>query len=526
MTDIQPRTILVVDDTEANRYTLARHLRRAGYAVREAASGEAALQEARKHPDLIILDVKLPDLSGYEVSRLVRQDPETCLIPILQISANFTMSSDRVKGLDAGADGYLTGPVQPEELLANVRMLLRLKQAQDALSRTNERLKAVISNIVDVFFALDYQYRFVELNRVAEQLLGRPADQLVGKSILEEFPAISGSQVVDAFRQAAADRKAVHFEGPSSLHPGIWWEAHIYPLEYQIDIYLRDITDRKLDEQRLAEAADQLRTHVQQLQVTQRELASTRDQLKLQNEVLEQRVRERTAKLQETITDLETFSYSITHDMRAPLRAMQGFSKILLESHGPELEPEAVDFLHRISNSANRLDMLIRDVLSYSNIIRSELQLVPVDADKLLRDILREYPGLQPPQASVDIQGRLPVVLANEAFLTQCFSNLLSNAIKFVAEGTRPRVEVSAEQMDGFVRLKFKDNGIGIPPQHQRHLFTLFHRAQNKYPGTGIGLAVVQKAVERMGGKAGVESDAGKGSTFWVELKVAAPATP
>lgn len=381
MSDMAIRRILLVDDTEANRYALGRHLRRAGYAVAEAETGKAALEEVKKHPDLIILDVKLPDISGYEISRRVRKDPETSLIPILQISATFTMTGDRVKGLDAGADGYLTGPVQPEELLANVRMLLRLKQAQD-------------------------------------------------------------------------------------------------------------------------------------------DLAQARDQLKLQNEALEQRVRERTAKLQETIIDLETFSYSITHDMRAPLRAMQGFSKILIESHGPKLEPEAVDFLQRISNSANRLDMLIRDVLSYSNIIRAELKLVPVDADKLLRDILREYPGFQPPQAEIKVRERLPVVLANEAFLTQCFSNLLSNAVKFVAPGTRPRVEVSAEKKDGVARLNFKDNGIGIPPQHQRHLFTLFHRAQSKYPGTGIGLAVVSKAVERMGGKAGVESDAGKGSTFWVELQL------
>lgn len=381
MSDMAIRRILLVDDTEANRYALGRHLRRAGYAVAEAETGKAALEEVKKHPDLIILDVKLPDISGYEISRRVRKDPETSLIPILQISATFTMTGDRVKGLDAGADGYLTGPVQPEELLANVRMLLRLKQAQD-------------------------------------------------------------------------------------------------------------------------------------------DLAQARDQLKLQNEALEQRVRERTAKLQETIIDLETFSYSITHDMRAPLRAMQGFSKILIESHGPKLEPEAVDFLQRISNSANRLDMLIRDVLSYSNIIRAKLKLVPVDADKLLRDILREYPGFQPPQAEIKVRERLPVVLANEAFLTQCFSNLLSNAVKFVAPGTRPRVEVSAEKKDGVARLNFKDNGIGIPPQHQRHLFTLFHRAQSKYPGTGIGLAVVSKAVERMGGKAGVESDAGKGSTFWVELQL------
>ncbi len=388
--------VLLVDDDEANRYTISRLLERAGYSVIQAATGAEALQIVRKNPDLVVLDVQLPDISGLEICRIMRSDPETQRIPVLQISANFTLTTDRVKGLDAGADGYLASPVEPEELLAHVRMLLRLRQAQDALH-----------------------------------------------------------------------------------------------------------------------------DHVTRLEATKKELADAKDLLSRQNEILEARVRERTAELMDTIQDLETFSYSITHDMRAPLRAMQGFSRLLLENYEGKLDPEGTEFLERICSSANRLDLLIRDVLSYSNIVRSKLRPVPVDLQYLVTDILKDYPGFQLPVAHVEIRGPLPHVLGNEAFLTQVLSNLIGNAVKFVPKDVTPHVVISAELREQTARLSITDNGIGIPPQHQSRLFGLFQRAQTKYPGTGIGLAVVKKAMERMGGQVGLTSEVGCGSTFWFELPLA-----
>src|SRR5215204_5482607 len=147
--------ILIVDDDDASRYSLARPLKRAGYQVVLATTGKEGLQEIENRPDLVILDVQLPDMNGLEISRMLRQSPQTSTIPILQTSATFTMGSDKARGLDAGADGYLINPIEPEELLANVRMLLRLRFTQDALAKSNERLKSVIANIVDVFFAVD-----------------------------------------------------------------------------------------------------------------------------------------------------------------------------------------------------------------------------------------------------------------------------------------------------------------------------------------------------------------------------------
>lgn len=512
--------ILLVDDNEANRYALSRVLNRAGYEIIEASTGKEGMAHLAARPDLVILDVRLPDINGLEVSRRIRQDPKLRSIPILQVSATFTMTVDKIAGLDAGADGYLASPVEPDELLAHIRTLLRLKDAQDALGYSNERLRSVLSNIVEIYFALDFEWQFMELNPAAEKFFGRPAEDLIGKKIWTEFKQGDGQHFAKSYEEALTHRKPVHFEGESAIRPGTWWEGHCYPREDRLEVYLRDITERKLAEQKLVETTNELKVRVQELQKTQAELAQARDQLSMQNEILEARVRERTAKLEDTVNDLETFSYSITHDMRAPLRAMQGFSRMLLDEYANKLDAEGLDYLSRIAGSANRLDLLIRDVLSYSNVVRAKMVPVPVDLDQLVRSILAEYPGLQPPQANVITESPLPTVMGNEAFLTQVLSNLISNAAKFVPHGKKPEIRIKSQELDNWVRLLVIDNGIGIPRDHQAGLFRLFHRARNDYPGTGIGLAVVKKAVERMGGRVGLESEVGKGSTFWVDLPV------
>ncbi len=237
-------------------------------------------------------------------------------------------------------------------------------------------------------------------------------------------------------------------------------------------------------------------------------------------EILEQRVAERTVRLQETVTELEQFSYSITHDMRAPLRAMEGYAHLLLRETCRDCQAEkAKEYLGRIVTAARRMDRLIQDALQFSQVVRTEVRCEPVDAAKLLRGMLTSYPAFQPPQADIRLEGQFPLVLANEAALTQCFSNLLGNAVKFVPPGTVPRVRIWAETRDDWVRLWFADNGIGIAREHQQRIFGMFQQVNKGEEGTGIGLAIVRKAVERMGGRVGVESEPGKGSRFWIELR-------
>ena len=236
---------------------------------------------------------------------------------------------------------------------------------------------------------------------------------------------------------------------------------------------------------------------------------------------LESQVRARTAELRETIGELEAFSYSVSHDMRAPLRAMQGYTQLLLATHAATLDPESLDHLRRVNASAGRLDALISDVLTYSRLLRSEIVLEPIDLGELVRLVIATYPQLQASGAVIVIEGTLPTVLANEASLTQCISNLLSNAVKFVAPGVTPHVRIHAGITAGDDRIWIEDNGIGIDPRnHERiwNIFTQIGRAKD-YPGTGIGLAIVRKAVERMNGTVGLESALGEGSKFWLRLR-------
>jgi signal transduction histidine kinase len=169
------------------------------------------------------------------------------------------------------------------------------------------------------------------------------------------------------------------------------------------------------------------------------------------------------------------------------------------------------------------MDRLIRDILTYSRVTRRDVYLHPVSLDKLVRELLDQYPELSSHRADISIQGKLPDVRGHEPSLSQVISNLLNNAVKFVPSGVKPQVVIRSEVDHERVRLFVEDNGIGIKPQNQDRLFRMFERvhAGDKYEGTGIGLAIVRKAIERMGGKVGVESDGVRGSKFWIELPVA-----
>ena len=245
-------------------------------------------------------------------------------------------------------------------------------------------------------------------------------------------------------------------------------------------------------------------------------LAEHRDQL-------EKLVESRTAKLTEMVAELDGFSYSITHDMRGPLRAMQNFATLLEEQLEPTIPASGREYLRRIRDAAKRLDLLIQDSLDYTRVVREELPLQEVDLGTLVRGLLESYPNLHSSEADIDLQLDGIRVLGNPSGLVQCFSNLLGNAVKFVAPGVRPSVRIFAERKNDKIKVWVTDNGIGIPAVATDKLFGMFQRMhrQSEYPGTGIGLAIVRKAVERMNGSVGFESQEGKGSRFWVELPAA-----
>ena len=314
------------------------------------------------------------------------------------------------------------------------------------------------------------------------------------------------------------------------------------------------------------------------LKQTEAALRESEQQLREWNADLERRVAERTASLEETISDLEDFSHSITHDLRAPLRAIRSFAQILGEECLACGRPAAQEHIHRITSAAARMDKLIQDVLQYSRLARSELRLAPVDVQGLLRGIIESYPAFQPPQVEIQIEGplaaragqrgRLDAVFLQPAGQRdqvrrrpapgrRCASGPNGGNLKAetrspkdrrsrrptgehaataeqsryrALRNTRPPAPARCPQRSPSplpsVRLWFADNGVGIPKEAQERIFKMFQRLDKSYDGTGVGLTVVRKAVEKMGGQVGLESEPGRGSRFWLELKAAGDRRP
>lgn len=260
---------------------------------------------------------------------------------------------------------------------------------------------------------------------------------------------------------------------------------------------------------------------IEELVRVQNEAASKHANLSLAREELERTVAERTRELQEVVEQLEAFAYSIAHDMRAPLRSMHQYAETVARDFGPRVPSEARVYLNKIMAASERLDSLIREVLVYTKVSQGRLEMQPMSLERLLSEILLMHPQLNSPEA--ELSARLPLhpVIGDETALTQAFSNLLTNAVKFVPKTRKPIVNIWTEKRGDNVRICIKDNGIGIPPNDHGRIFKMFERLQpeSKYEGSGIGLTIVRRAVERMGGKLGVESEEGQGSTFWIELK-------
>lgn len=256
----------------------------------------------------------------------------------------------------------------------------------------------------------------------------------------------------------------------------------------------------------------------------QREIAMRREieaRMRVLNSELETRVLDRTRLLEEATREANSFAYTVAHDLRAPLRAITGFCQALKEDYSAAVDAQGRDYLERIVTGARKMDDLIRDLLDYARINRADIQRNVLDLDEVIDEVLHLMSSeLQERAAAIEVAKPLGKVIAHGPVLVQVLTNLISNAAKFVAPGVQPRVEIRAEKRRRIHSILIQDNGIGIDPQHQERIFGIFERLNRaeEYPGTGIGLAIVRRAIERFGGSVGVESAPGLGSTFRVEL--------
>ena len=259
------------------------------------------------------------------------------------------------------------------------------------------------------------------------------------------------------------------------------------------------------------------------------DLAETRAELRRHADRLESEVRSRTARLREVNDELEAFTYSASHDLRVPLHHIHGFAQAILEDREARLSPSGHANMRLILNAAERMDTLIMDLLAYSRLSRAEILVQPTAIEPILNDVLAQHRAtIQAKHAVIQIERPLPDVPADRVGLQQILFNLVGNALKFTPPGRQPEIRLRVERREDRLRLWVEDNGIGIEKRHHEGVFKLFQRLHSSrdYPGTGIGLSLVKRAAERMGGVCGVESEVGHGSRFWVDFQAAPEAAP
>ncbi len=394
-------------------------------------------------------------------------------------------------------------------------------EAEATLARTQQNYHRLIDTVEGIVWEADPRtLDVIFVSRYAERLLGYPRAEWSRPGFWENHIYVQDRErVTHWLTRALAKREDLRIEYRvlTAARRLLWLHDSITVAECGGGLKLMgvavDVTERRNAEEALRQAHD----------------------------LLERSVVERTAELRETVGELEAFSYSVSHDLRAHLRAMLGFAHLALEREQEGLSPMLKSYLQHILSGALRADRLVRDILAYSRVSRANLRLGPIDLQKLLSEILEQHSQFQPPQAEIQVQSPLLPVIGHEASLVQCIINLLSNGIKFVRPGVVPRIKIWTEpvpildcQIDsqpgvsvpfvlGLVRIWFEDNGIGIEPANLSRIFNMFERVHStqEYEGTGIGLAIVRKGVERMGGSVGVESEPGAGSRFWIQLKAA-----
>jgi PAS domain S-box-containing protein len=431
------------------------------------------------------------------VNLLAQQAPWSDL-PIVLITAGGEGTQASLRTLNifatAGNITLVERPLRPITLVSSLQVALRARRRQYQMRDLLAEQQLVLESIHEAFVTIDRNWIYTYVSERAAEIAQMPREQMTGKNCWTLYPD-ANKDFHEGLQVAMRERVPVFVEHRHEVW-NKWFESRAFPTPIGISVFTRDITQRKYAEQALRQAKDEL----------------------------EQRVEERTARLKETISELEAFSYSVSHDLRAPLRAMQGYSEFLLEDYSEKMDGVGKDYINRILQASGRLDHLVQDLLTYSRVVRSELEIKNIDLEKLIHEVILSYPVLQSPNVTIEIKRPLSKVRGHDGSLTQCVSNLLTNSIKFVADGMSPHVVIRTESRGDMVHVRFEDNGIGIAPEHQERIFKMFEKAPHRkdYEGTGIGLAIVRKATERMGGKLGVESMPGNGSRFWIDLPKAA----
>lgn len=486
-------TILVVDDNPAHRYTTGRFLKAAGFDVREVATGQDAIAAAIRQPDLIVLDVNLPDIDGFEVCRSLRRNPDTARIPVIHLSATFLGTADYVHGLEAGADGYLTHPIEPAVLIATVNAFLRTRAAEEKLRRSEERFRDIFRQVISGIAVLDARDRIVEANPALCRMLDLPRERLLGMDIAD-FLQPSAATTPAASPPGLGQSGSVELVHDDARHTNIEWELVSSELGAERMIVAIDITHR-------------------------RELEREREGF-LDSERAARAEAEKANRLK------DQFLATVSHELRSPLNAIVGWAHVL-KLRAAQLPDELRKGIQAIERNAKLQAQLINDLLDISRAASGKLCIERTTVP-LLAAVQSACTDAEAAAAAKQIRielrsdGSAPRVHGNALRLQQVIGNLLDNAIKFTDAGGAVTVVLS-QQDTRTATIEVIDRGRGISPAFLPHIFDTFRQedaASNRaHEGMGLGLAIVRQLVDLHGGSvAGRSAGLHQGATFTVQL--------
>jgi PAS domain S-box-containing protein len=524
MTSNPKPLILNVDDTETSRLATTLILRKAGFDVVEASTGRDGLNLAEKRPNLVLLDVNLPDISGFEVCRQLKQNPRTSAIPVLHLSASYVTSDDRVTGLDEGADGYLTQPVEPRELVATIKAFLRLKHAEQALGESERWHRALFEHAHDALLTLaPPTWRFTSGNPAALKMLGiHNEGDLVLCSILECSPerqpdGRASAEKVQELLEAAMRSGSKLFEWILERASGERFPASVLLTRIEGDdrplllVTLRDESEKKRLEASMAQA-DRLANMGMLATSMAHELNNPLAYVHYNVESLAQ--------------DLPLLA-SAAERCRAALLDRVGevaYADIVGDGASmlaQSMLEDTIDRAREALNGTQRMKAMTRGLGIFSRVeqverSRFKLETAIEAAISLAANELTQRARL------VKTYGQVPAIWASEGKLSQVFLNLLRNAAHAIEEGdaqnNQIRIRTWAEPPDALAEVT--DTGKGIPPENLKRIFEPFFTTKPAGLGTGLGLAICSSIVTEFGGDLRVESEVGKGTRFVLRLPI------
>lgn len=520
------RTVLIIDDSPTFREELRSALESAGYRVVSAGTGEDGLQVAvNERPAAIVVDGVLPGIDGATVIRRIRADAAMRRTPCILLTASEERSGEII-ALDAGADDYVRKEENTEIILARLSAILRTSAAPSAARPAvsllaPKRVLAVddsLTYLQEVSAQLRQEGYDVVSARSGEEALELLAVQTVDCILLDlVMPGISGQETCRRIKSSSVWRDI-----PLIMHTALEeQEAMIEGINAGADDYIAKSSDMEVLRARL-------RAQLRRKQFED-ENRSIREQL-LQKELevtaansaraLAEARAAFTEELEEKNKELEAFSYSVSHDLRAPLRTITGFSKVLIEDYQDKLDAEANSSLQRICGAAARMSQLIDDLLKFARTARSELTRTKVNLSELAQDIVSQLQSADPKRPVTIIVAPSLVVDADSALLRVVLENLLGNAWKYTSKQPSSHIEFGTQSQHSQTIYFVRDNGAGFNMEHASRLFAPFKRLHDdrEFPGTGIGLATVQRIIRRHGGQIWADSEVGNGATFYFRL--------